>query len=67
MTPRSPKVSIGGIGLLAVSISALGHKRTWKAIFEMSASLPKADMVQQDSDVRYVPLADIADHQSYDD
>jgi hypothetical protein len=33
----------------------------------MSALLPKADIDERDYDVCFVPLADIADHQSYHD
>jgi hypothetical protein len=59
MTPRSPKVSIGGIGLLAVSMCALGHKRTLKHFHPISALPPKADITGCDRDVRFVPKADI--------
>jgi hypothetical protein len=41
-------------------ISALGHKRTWQQVRVMSALPPKADMVQHNRDVRFVPKADIA-------
>ena len=40
-------------------MSALGHKRTLEGLFTMSALPPKADMVQHDRDVRFVPKADI--------
>jgi len=40
-------------------MSALGHKRTWLGEFAMSALPPKADIVQSDRDVRFVPKADI--------
>ena len=41
------------------SMSALGHRRTLRRIRLMSAFLPKADIVQRDRDVRFVPKADI--------
>ena len=44
---------------MEMSISALGHKRTLQRILLMSALPPKADMVQPDRDVRFVPKADI--------
>jgi hypothetical protein len=37
----------------------VGHKRTWQGEFAMSALPLKADMVQLDCDVRFVPEADI--------
>jgi hypothetical protein len=37
----------------------LGHKRTLCCIRVMSGLAPKADMVQRDRDVRFVPKADI--------
>ena len=40
-------------------MSALGQKRTLKRLHPMSALPPKADMVQHDCDVRFVPKADI--------
>jgi hypothetical protein len=40
-------------------MSALGHKRTSEGVGVMSALPPKADMVQHDRDVRFVPKADI--------
>ena len=40
-------------------MSALGHKRTSRAVQPMSALPPKADMVRYDRDVRFVPKADI--------
>jgi hypothetical protein len=40
-------------------MSALGQKRTLRPINPMSALPPKADMVQQDRDARFVPIADI--------
>jgi hypothetical protein len=39
--------------------SEVGHKRTWQGEFAMSALPQKADMVQLDCDVRFVPTADI--------
>jgi hypothetical protein len=44
-------------------MSALGHKRTSKHFRPMSALPPKADMVQHNRDVRFVPIADIAEPQ----
>ena len=41
-------------------MSALDHKRTSHQVRAMSALPPKADMVQHDRDVRFVPKADIA-------
>jgi hypothetical protein len=40
-------------------MSALGQKRTSQQVRAMSALPPKADMVQHDRDVRFVPKADI--------
>jgi hypothetical protein len=40
-------------------MSALDHKGTWKRLRPMSAFPPKADIVQRDRDVRFVPKADI--------
>jgi len=40
-------------------MSALGHKRTLKRLHPMSALPPKADIIQHDRDVRFVPKADI--------
>jgi hypothetical protein len=45
--------------LLSGGLSALGHKRTLCCIRVMSGLAPKADMVQRDRDVRFVPKADI--------
>ena len=39
-------------------MSALGHKRTSQDVSAMSALPPKADMVQRNRDVRFVPKAD---------
>jgi hypothetical protein len=39
-------------------MSALGHKETFSPRNTMSALPPKADMVQRDPDVRFVPKAD---------
>jgi len=44
---------------MAVSTSALSQKQTLQRILLMSALPPKADMVQPDRDVRFVPKADI--------
>jgi hypothetical protein len=41
-------------------MSALGHKRTLRHLRPMSALPPKADMVQHDRDVRFVPKADVS-------
>src|SRR6516164_8476760 len=41
-------------------MSALGHKRTSEHVRVMSALPPKADIVQHDPDVYFVPKADIA-------
>jgi len=41
-------------------MSALGQKQTSEHDWTMSALPPKADMVQQDGDVRFVPKADIS-------
>jgi hypothetical protein len=43
------------------SMSALGQKQTSVHVRVMSALLLKADMAQQDRDVRLVPLAEVAD------
>ena len=40
-------------------MSALGQKRTWRSETVMSPLPPKADMVEHDRDVRFVPIADI--------
>src|SRR5262249_1630855 len=40
-------------------MSALGQKQTLKDLHPMSALPPKADMVQRNQDVRFVPKADI--------
>jgi hypothetical protein len=40
------------------SMSALGHKRTFRGVLAMSALPPKADIVGHDGDVRFVPKAD---------
>jgi hypothetical protein len=40
-------------------MSALGHKRTSELVRVMSALPPKADMVERDHDVRFVPIPDI--------
>ena len=40
-------------------MSALGQKRTLRLVSLMSALPPKADMVERDRDVRFVPIADI--------
>jgi hypothetical protein len=39
-------------------MSALGHKRTLQCILVMSALPPKADIVERDRPVRFVPKAD---------
>jgi hypothetical protein len=41
------------------STSALGQKQTLERLHPMSALPPKADIVQDDRDVRLVPKADI--------
>jgi len=40
-------------------MSEEGHKRTFSEVCVMSALPPKADMVQHDRDVRFVPQTDI--------
>jgi hypothetical protein len=45
--------------LTAISMSALGHKRTLRRVRAMSALPPKADMDRACGDVRFVPKADI--------
>jgi hypothetical protein len=40
-------------------MSALGQKQTSRSVRPMSALPPKADIVQHDRDVRFVPQADI--------
>jgi hypothetical protein len=40
-------------------MSALGHKRPFRDFPPMSALPPKADIREQESDVRFVPKADI--------
>jgi hypothetical protein len=40
-------------------MSALGQKRTLKRLHTMSTLPPKADIVQHNRDVRFVPIADI--------
>jgi hypothetical protein len=47
-----------GVG---VSASALGHKRTFCDATAMSALPPRADIHRRLFDVRFVPIADIAD------
>jgi len=44
-------------------MSALGQKRTLKRLHPMSALPPKADVVSRNGDVRFVPIADIANFQ----
>ena len=44
-----------------MSMSALGHKRTCAVQNAMSALPPKADMCGANGDVRFVPIADIAE------
>jgi hypothetical protein len=44
----------------AESMSALGHKRTFRSAITMSALPPKADMCSATRYVRFVPIADIA-------
>jgi len=41
-------------------MSAMGQKQTSQGISRMSALPPKADVVQHDCDVRFVPKADMA-------
>jgi hypothetical protein len=41
-------------------MSALGQKQTWRSENVMSALPPKADIVERDKDVCFVPKADIA-------
>ena len=41
-------------------MSALGHKRTFRSAIAMSALPPKADIEARQSNVRFVPIADIA-------
>jgi hypothetical protein len=41
-------------------MSALGHKRTLERVRAMSALPPKADIVQIDRDIRFLPEADVA-------
>ena len=41
-------------------MSALGHKQTFAVQNGMSALPPKADMCSATTDVRFVPIADIA-------
>jgi len=40
-------------------MSALDHKQIFSEVCAMSALPPKADIVQHDRDVRFVPKADI--------
>ncbi len=40
-------------------MSALGQKQTLVRALEMSALLPKADMLRGSANVRFVPIADI--------
>jgi hypothetical protein len=42
-------------------MSALGHKRTWRGEFAMSALPPKADIGTHPRNVRFVPKATSAD------
>jgi hypothetical protein len=42
-------------------MSALGHKRTWRLQFAMSALPPKTDIPRRHHDVSFGPLDDIAD------
>ena len=60
------KIERGGLGFVC-AMSALGQKRTWDRRSLMSALPPKADIDGRHLDVCFVPIADIADHQSYDD
>ena len=39
-------------------MSALGQKRTLRRVQTMSAIPPKADIAEDDWDVRFVPIAD---------
>jgi len=41
-----------------LNTSAIGHKRTLRAILLMSALPPKADIAERHRDVRFVPKAD---------
>jgi hypothetical protein len=41
-------------------MSALGHKRTFRNVWPMSALPPKADMGHDGWDVCFVPIADIS-------
>ena len=41
-------------------MSALGHKRTFRDAYPMSALPPKADIAERNWHVRFVPLSDIA-------
>jgi hypothetical protein len=41
-------------------MSALGQKQTFKRLQPMSALLPKADITAAQTNVRFVPKADIA-------
>ena len=40
-------------------MSGLGQEQTFRAVREMSALLPKADMADATRNVRFVPIADI--------
>jgi hypothetical protein len=42
-----------------LAMSALGQKRTFRKVWSMSASPPKADIRWCGCDVRFVPMADI--------
>jgi hypothetical protein len=42
-------------------MSALGEKQTLQSVRPMSALPPKADIVECEGDVRFVPKADIVD------
>ena len=46
-------------------MSALGHKRTFAVQLGMSALPPKADMCGALSEVRFVPIADIAPYEGH--
>jgi hypothetical protein len=48
------------VTICKVLISALGQKQTFRLFIAMSALPPKADIVERQLDVRFVPIADIS-------
>src|SRR5262249_13517968 len=51
--------TLPGVTTMTTVDSALGQKQIFKRLRLMSALSPKADMTEQDRDVRFVPKADM--------